>query len=45
MEAHLGGRANGSPRGSRYDFNDAVIPLGAALFAVLAGRRMPRGTH
>jgi hippurate hydrolase len=28
---------------SRYDFNDAVIPLGAAFFAALAERRMPRG--
>jgi hippurate hydrolase len=30
---------------SRYDFNDAVIPLGAAFFAALAERRMPRGPH
>jgi hippurate hydrolase len=30
---------------SRYDFNDAVIPLGAAFFAALAERRMPRGNH
>jgi hippurate hydrolase len=26
---------------SRYDFNDAVIPLGAAFFAALAERRLP----
>jgi hippurate hydrolase len=27
---------------SRYDFNDAVIPLGAAYLAALAQRRLPR---
>jgi hippurate hydrolase len=27
---------------SRYDFNDEVLPLGAALFAALAERAMPR---
>jgi metal-dependent amidase/aminoacylase/carboxypeptidase family protein len=26
---------------SRYDFNDAVIPLGAGFLAALAERRMP----
>jgi len=30
---------------SRYDFNDAVIPLGAAFFAALAERRMPLSTR
>jgi len=30
---------------SRYDFNDAVIPLGAAFFAALAERRMPLQTR
>lgn len=29
---------------SRYDFNDAVIPLGAAFFAALAERRLPLPT-
>jgi hippurate hydrolase len=30
---------------SRYDFNDAVIPLGAGYLAALAERRMPITTH
>jgi amidohydrolase len=30
---------------SRYDFNDAVIPLGAAFFAALAERRLPLPTR
>jgi hippurate hydrolase len=30
---------------SRYDFNDAVIPLGAAYLAALAERRMPITTN
>ncbi|MFM2446054.1 MAG: hypothetical protein RI936_501, partial [Pseudomonadota bacterium] len=30
----------------QYDFNDAVIPLGAALLARLAERRLsPRAAH
>jgi hippurate hydrolase len=29
---------------TRYDFNDDVLPLGAALFAALAERSMPRST-
>jgi len=45
METNLGGSADCFLHNSRYDFNDAVIPQGAALVAVLAGRRMPRGTH
>ena len=27
---------------TRYDFNDDVLPTGAALFAALAERHMPR---
>jgi hippurate hydrolase len=38
-----GGPSNCFLHNSRYDFNDAVIPLGAAFFAALAERRMPRG--
>ena len=30
--------------GSRYDFNDAILPLGAALFARLAEQSMPVGS-
>jgi hippurate hydrolase len=45
METDLGGPADCFLHSSRYDFNDAVIPPGAAFFAALAGRRMPRGTH
>jgi hypothetical protein len=45
MAAHPGGPEDGFLRGSRYDLNHAVIPLGAAFFAALAGRRVPRGTH
>jgi hypothetical protein len=45
METCLGGPAYCSLLGSRYDFNDAVIPLGAAYLAALAGRRTPRGIH
>jgi hippurate hydrolase len=40
-----GGPSNCFLHNSRYDFNDAVIPLGAAFFAALAERRMPRGVH
>ena len=29
----------------RYDFNDAAIPFGAALFARLVERQLPRGTE
>jgi hippurate hydrolase len=38
-----GGPSNCFLHNSRYDFNDAVIPLGAAFFAALAEKRMPRG--
>ena len=40
-----GGPSNCFLHNSRYDFNDAVIPLGAAFFAALAERRMPHGNH
>ena len=40
-----GGPSNCFLHNSRYDFNDAVIPLGAAFFAALAERRMPRSGH
>ena len=40
-----GGQSNCFLHNSRYDFNDAVIPLGAAFFAALAEQRMPRGFH
>jgi hippurate hydrolase len=40
-----GGPSNCFLHSSRYDFNDAVIPLGAAFFAALAERRMPTGNH
>jgi hippurate hydrolase len=40
-----GGPSNCFLHSSRYDFNDAVIPLGAAFFAALAERRMPGGDH
>jgi hippurate hydrolase len=40
-----GGPSNCFLHNSRYDFNDAVIPLGAAFFAALAETRMPRGGH
>jgi hippurate hydrolase len=40
-----GGPSNCFLHNSRYDFNDAVIPLGAAFFAALAEQRMPRGFH
>ena len=33
METYLGGPAGCFLHNSRYDFNDAVIPLGAAFFA------------
>jgi amidohydrolase len=36
-----GGPSNCFLHNSRYDFNDAVIPLGAAFFAALAETRMP----
>jgi len=36
-----GGPSNCFLHNTRYDFNDAVIPLGAAFFAALAERRMP----
>jgi hippurate hydrolase len=29
---------------TRYDFNDAVIPLGAGFLAAIAERRMPLGS-
>jgi metal-dependent amidase/aminoacylase/carboxypeptidase family protein len=35
-----GGPSNCFLHNSRYDFNDAVIPLGAAYFAALAERRL-----
>ncbi len=37
------GSGDGTPmlHSSRYDFNDAILPLGAALFARLAERAMP----
>ena len=40
-----GGPSNCFLHNSRYDFNDAVIPLGSAFFAALAETGMPRGTH
>ena len=40
-----GGPSNCFLHNSRYDFNDAVIPLGAAFFAALAEARMPLGNH
>jgi hippurate hydrolase len=40
-----GGPSNCFLHNSRYDFNDAVIPLGAAFFAALAEARMPLGDH
>jgi amidohydrolase len=36
-----GGPSNCFLHNSRYDFNDAVIPLGAAFFSALAERRLP----
>ena len=36
-----GGPSNCFLHNTRYDFNDAVIPLGAAFFSALAERRMP----
>jgi amidohydrolase len=35
------GSGGGFLHSSRYDFNDAVIPLGASFLALLAERRMP----
>jgi hippurate hydrolase len=40
-----GSKAGGFLHSSRYDFNDAVIPLGAAFFAALAEHRLPRSHH
>jgi amidohydrolase len=40
-----GGPSNCFLHNSRYDFNDAVIPLGAAFFAALAERRLPLPTR
>jgi amidohydrolase len=40
-----GGPSNFFLHNSRYDFNDAVIPLGAAFFSALAERRMPLQTR
>jgi hippurate hydrolase len=39
-----GGPSNCFLHNSRYDFNDAIIPLGAAFFAALAERRLPLPT-
>jgi hippurate hydrolase len=36
-----GGPSNCFLHNSRYDFNAAFIPLGAAFFSALAERRMP----
>jgi amidohydrolase len=38
-----GGESGCFLHNSRYDFNDAVIPLGAAFLSALAERGMPRG--
>ncbi len=40
-----GGPSSSFLHSSRYDFNDAVIPLGAAFFAALAERRLPLPTR
>ena len=40
-----GGPSNCFLHNSRYDFNDAVIPIGAAFFAALVELRLPRGDH
>jgi amidohydrolase len=40
-----GGPSGSFLHSSRYDFNDAVIPLGAAFFAALAERRLPLPTR
>ena len=40
-----GGPSSAFLHSSRYDFNDAVIPLGAALFAALAECRLPLPTR
>lgn len=36
------GRARGLHQ-DRYDFNDALLPVGASWFALLAERLLPRG--
>ena len=40
-----GGPSNCFLHNTRYDFNDAVIPLGSAFFSALAERRMPLIAH
>ena len=41
-----GGGASGCfLHNTRYDFNDAVIPLGSAFFSLLAERGLPLGSH
>jgi metal-dependent amidase/aminoacylase/carboxypeptidase family protein len=37
------GEASAAVHNERYDFNDAVTPYGAALFARLVEREMPKG--
>ena len=41
MRLGQGGGANCFLHSSRYDFNDAVLPLGAAVYAGLIERGMP----
>ncbi|MDJ0389465.1 M20 aminoacylase family protein [Roseomonas sp. E05] len=40
-----GGRGEGDPQvhHPRYDFNDAILPVGASFFATLAEQLLPRG--
>jgi hippurate hydrolase len=39
----IGNGASASVHNHRYDFNDAAIPYGAALYAAIVERKMPRG--
>jgi hippurate hydrolase len=40
-----GGEGSCFLHNSRYDFNDEVLPLGAAMFAALVEQSMPAATH
>jgi hypothetical protein len=41
---NLGNGATAEVHNHRHDFNDEAIPYGAALYAAIVERRLPKGT-
>ena len=41
---NLGNGATAEVHNHRYDFNDEAIPYGAALYAAIVEKKLPKGT-